>query len=206
MEERILHSADFVPAGLDAPHAAEQRLHAAATEAASTRLEVAVIDARSPLADASPAGRAGRGETVVVAADEDGIERVAAALAGRGEVSRLHLVPHGGSEGLQLGRVALDAQTLFARADAIAGWGDALSALGGVRLHAEGDAAVQLSGDLAALLGSAVQTQAPGVEAAPVALPAARRGACRRRAARDRLRRRRAARRRKPGRRPAVAA
>ncbi len=170
MEERILHSADFVPAGLDAPLVAEQRLQAAATEAASTRLEIAVIDARSPLADASPAGRA---ETVVVAADEDGIERVTAALAGRNGVTRLHLVPHGGNEGLQLGRAALDAQALFARADAIAGWGDALSALGGVRLHAEGDAAVQLSGDLAALLASPVQTQAPApvVEAKPASLP-----------------------------------
>jgi hypothetical protein len=65
---------------------------------------------------------------VVIGADEDGIAVVGESLAGRTDVTAIHLIGHGADGVAELGAGRLDAASLVLRAGEISAWGDALSA------------------------------------------------------------------------------
>jgi len=143
IEPRILYSADFVPAGLDAPllsDAAEQRTLDSSGEFSSTavndvqlrRYELVVLDGGIPGLDAvvdDLMGEAGdrQLEVVVLDPERDGIEQVSEALATRSGVDAVHILSHGEPGAVQLGSTTLDFDSLLANATKIKGWGDALT-------------------------------------------------------------------------------
>ena len=187
MEDRILHSADLLPAGLLADGSAgvvEQRLELPAqpqttVAALATQRQIVFVDARA--AAGAPAGWASGDEVVTIGAGEDGLARISAALANRHDLAAVHLLPDDSSGTLRLGDTPFDAGTLLARAAEVAGWGDAIGADGHLVLHRQaaatpGTAATatgMLQSDLAALTGANVDmvvdnaATAPAVAAVP---------------------------------------
>jgi hypothetical protein len=132
LERRILYSADLAPlalAGLDAGATHEQRLMQATDTSLATQVEseIAFVDMSLPdadklIADLQAQAQAGRPiEVVRIAADEDGIARIGATLAGRSDITAVHVLSHGDDGVVQLGSARLDAATLLARADEVAG-------------------------------------------------------------------------------------
>jgi len=145
IEPRILFSADFSPALIDAPGdgaAVEQRSidgvgefgSVAATGTQSVRYEIVFVDAAVEDADvllndlraASGSGR--QLEFVFLDGQDDGIRQISDTLASRTDVSAIHLISHGSDGRFQLGDSAMDFDSLLANATRIKGWGDALSA------------------------------------------------------------------------------
>lgn len=134
-ESRILYSADPTPTGLAAVAVAgiQQHLDDGGTAAQGCSVELAFIDSRLPdvqvlVEDLAAQQRAGRAiEVILVGADEDGISIISEALAGRSDVSAVHVVGHGSDGVATLGAARLDAGMLFLRAGEIAAWGDALT-------------------------------------------------------------------------------
>jgi CSLREA domain-containing protein len=178
-ESRILYSADPTPTGLAAAALAgiHQHLDSGDGVEQGSGVEIAFIDARLPdvqllLDDLAAQQRAGRAiEVVLITADEDGIAAISATLAGRNDVSAVHVVGHGSDGVVELGSVQLDAGALLQRAGEISAWGDALGSNADLLLYgcdvaadAKGqslvDALAQLTGaDVAAsddLTGSAL--------------------------------------------------
>ncbi len=184
MEDRILHSADLVPAGLLADGSAgvvEQRLELltqpqATVAALATQRQVVFVDARA--AAGAPAGWASGDEVVTIGAGEDGLARISATLASRHDLTAVHLLPDGSSGTLRLGDTPFDAGTLLARAAEVAGWGDAIGADGHLVLHRQAASAVvsaatngaaALQADLAALTGATVDMVVDNAATAPAA-------------------------------------
>ena len=133
-EPRILYSADPGPAGLASALLTAADLQAdggGALQGAGT--ELVFIDARVPevqvlLDDLAAQQRAGRPlEVVVIDARADGIAVVGESLAGRSDVTAIHLIGHGAAGVAELGASRLDADALVQRAGEIAAWGDALT-------------------------------------------------------------------------------
>ena len=166
-ESRILYSADPGPAGIVAAVLAGSAHPGDGTTAIQQGgTELVFVDARVPdvqqlLDDLSAQQQAGRPiEVVVVGSDEDGIGVIGSTLAGRSDVSAVHVVGHGASGVAELGASALDAGSVFQRAGEIAAWGDALSADADLLLYGcdvgEGDAGQSLVTTLAQLTGADV--------------------------------------------------
>ncbi|WP_284186858.1 cadherin domain-containing protein, partial [Zoogloea oryzae] len=166
-ESRILYSADPGPAGIVAAVlAGSAHPGDGATAIQQGGTELVFVDARVPdvqqlLDDLSAQQQAGRPiEVVVVGSDEDGIGVIGAALAGRSDVSAVHVIGHGASGVAQLGASELDAESVFQRAGEIAGWGDALSADADLLLYGcdvgDGAAGQSLVATLAQLTGADV--------------------------------------------------
>ncbi len=166
-ESRILYSADPGPVGIVAAVLAgspQTDGGVAAIQQAGT--ELVFVDARVPdvqqlLDDISAQQQAGRPiEVVVVGSDEDGIGVIGSTLAGRSDVSAVHVIGHGASGVAQLGASELDAESVFLRAGEIAGWGDALFADADLLLYGcdvgDGDAGQSLVASLAQLTGADV--------------------------------------------------
>ncbi len=169
-ESRILYSADPTPTGLVAVAVAgiQQHLDDGGTAAQGCSVELAFIDSRLPdvqvlVEDLAAQQRAGKAiEVILVGADEDGVSIISETLAGRSDVSAVHVVGHGSDGVATLGAARLDAGMLFLRAGEIAAWGDALTSdadflLYGCDVAADGegqslvDALAQLTGaDVAA--------------------------------------------------------
>ncbi len=164
-EPRILYSADLAPlvlAGL-ADHAVDAQ---AASAHDTTPHEIAFVDLSLPDAqalidDLNAQAHSGRPiEVLTIAAGEDGIARIGAALAERSDVSAVHLLSHGSDGVVQLGSTRLDAASLLARAGELAGWGRALTndadlLIYGCDVAARPDGRA-LIGNLAALTGADV--------------------------------------------------
>jgi hypothetical protein len=141
LERRLLLSADLAPGLLeppawadpDAAPAERDWLEADAGEAAAvaSRREVVFLDAgidahEALLGELEAAG--GRWlEVVVLDSGRDGIEQIGEALARHRDLSGVHVLSHGSSDGLRLGSTWLGADTLASHATRIAGWGDALA-------------------------------------------------------------------------------
>ena len=181
MEDRILHSADFAPAGLNlggALVAHEQRVETeTATDAVATQVEIAFVDARAPAAQRLPEAWAAdatrRVETVAIGADEDGLSRIAEVLAGREGIAALYLAPYLTADGgAALGTSTLNAMALFTRAGEVADWSAALRAAAPVTLHGTAYAAAGFGHGLVALTGLPVATLALPAEtdATPLAV------------------------------------
>ncbi|MFZ2651434.1 MAG: DUF4347 domain-containing protein, partial [Burkholderiaceae bacterium] len=171
-EPRILYSADFAPAalaGMGLPGTGEQRLLEAQEEvpaqaAATTEIafvDVALPDAQSLIDDLQAQRDAGRRiEVVRIESGEDGITRMGEVLAGRTDISAVHVLSHGSDGALQLGSTQLDAATLLARAGELAQWSSALAQDADLLLYgcdlAAGSTGQQLVANLAALTGADV--------------------------------------------------
>ncbi|MES2992095.1 MAG: DUF4347 domain-containing protein [Pseudomonadota bacterium] len=183
IEPRILFSADdpasLLAATLQSPDAATEQ-HASvapAPQQVSAPHELVFIDARAPDADALFANigaqaAAGRPiEAFLLQADEDGIARIGAVLAGRDAVTAIHLLGHGNDAAMRLGANWLDADTLLGRAGDIAAWGSHLDADADLLLYgcsfAAEPAGRALVADLAQLTGAdvAASTDATGATA-----------------------------------------
>ncbi len=169
MEDRILHSADLLPAaGLDSSGwgaAQQQTLPSQATPGAvqAQRHEIVFVDASLPDAQTLLVGLAANGvqrELVWISADSDGLALISQTLAGRQDIAAIHLITHGSAGQVQLGSSQLDAAALLARADEVAAWADALSADADLLIYgcdvAGDEAGLQLVRDLAALTGADV--------------------------------------------------
>ena len=87
------------------------------------------VDPRVPDREQLLAGLTGQAadgrsfEVIVLDPARDGIAQVTAALAERIQVDAVHFITHGTDGAVQLGGTWLDAKTLGANADAMAGWG-----------------------------------------------------------------------------------
>jgi predicted outer membrane repeat protein len=171
MEDRILHSADLAPLSLgqagDSVVLQQDVQLASANDPVRQQsheivfVDLSVPDAQTLLDDLQAQRDAGRAlEIITITADEDGIARITDTLATRSDITAVHLLAHGSDGMMQLGQSRIDAPTLLARADAVAGWGRALGAGADLLLYgcdfAQTGVGQQLVRDLAALTGADV--------------------------------------------------
>ena len=168
MEERILHSADITPLHLADAMAATVLLQNAQlpAEVQTQPNEIAFVDATltdsaALLADLRAQAAAGRPiEVVTIEAGQDGLAVIGSTLAGRHDVTAIHVLAHGSDGVMQLGGARLDADTLLQRAGEVAAWGAALSADADILLYgcdlAETTLGQGLVRDLASLTGADV--------------------------------------------------
>ena len=149
LEPRLLMSADLNPLATDALFATPtpasgsefraltdpghpSAVIAAAVAPIQRTHELVFVDPRVPDRDQLLAGLTGqsadgrRFEVIVLDPTRDGIAQVTAALAERIQVDAVHFVSHGTDGAVQLGATWLDAKTLGANTDAVAGWGASL--------------------------------------------------------------------------------
>ncbi len=109
---------------------------------------------------------------VILEADKDGVEQIAAALAHQSNVSAVHIVAHGSPAELQLGTARLNTQSMqSAYLDELAIIGKALTADGDILVYgcnfAQGDAGLQAAMVLGGITGAdiAASTDATGAAA-----------------------------------------
>ena len=151
-ERRILYSADFGPALVASSLTEEPAEHRAldsfsdwvqsvSSVSAISQQELVFIDTAVAgyaqiAADISAQAQQGRAvEVVLVDAERDGLAQVSAALAGRQDLSAVHIIAHGTDGALQLGNARLDAGALDANSAQIASWGSALGTDGDLLLY-----------------------------------------------------------------------
>ena len=169
MEPRILHSADLAPLLVaDATDGAslQQQIQQAGTDATTRSNEIAFVDLALPdaqvlLDDLHAQQLAGRAlEIVTIASDADGLALIGDTLAGRADITAVHVLAHGSDGRLQLGNTVMDAQSLLARADLVAAWASALTADADLLMYgcdfAQTGVGQQLVRDLAMLTGADV--------------------------------------------------
>jgi VCBS repeat-containing protein len=150
LEARILFSADFSPALLAPAATADVRTVDATpvapmNDAASVRHELIVVDANTPdyeklVKDFMAGSQAQGGESrqfdvVVLDANRDGITQLSEVLARYRGLDAVHLISHGSAGSIDLGSSRLDATTLAADADEIAGWRSAFAAGGDLLVY-----------------------------------------------------------------------
>ncbi len=149
IERRLLHAADPAPLAMAgeavgavvqlaqpaSPQPAAPAQQSADAQATGQAHTLVVVDGRVPdadrlLADLQAQRDAGRSiDVLVVAADQDGIAAVSAALAATDTpYDAVHLVSHGQQGAIQLGASWLDTATLRYDAAALSGWAAGLSA------------------------------------------------------------------------------
>ena len=93
-------------------------------------IESDVPDLAKLIADAYPGT-----EMVILDANQDGLQQMAALLAGRSDIDAIHIFSHGTEASLNLGTLTLDATNLDQRADHLAAIGNALSGDGDILLY-----------------------------------------------------------------------
>ena len=143
IEPRILYSADFAPGLVDADAfvpEAEQRvveasgeyIQASFQESHDRRHEIVFVDSATPdyaklVEDIR--GQAGDRDVEVMMLDagKDGIRQITKTLAGREDISAVHIVSHGADGAVQLGKTTLDFDSLLKNASKIKSWGSALT-------------------------------------------------------------------------------
>ncbi|SMP76920.1 tandem-95 repeat protein [Noviherbaspirillum suwonense] len=172
LEARLLYSADPAGVGLALAGAVvEQRLvdvSGAFIEPATVAhqgrelliVAAGIADSRTLLDGLARDGRAI--DVLELDPAQDSLDQISAALAGRHDLTAIHVLSHGASGALQLGAGGdtLDAATLAARGAEIGRWGDALQAGGDILLYgcdvAAGDAGAAFVRQLSALMGADV--------------------------------------------------
>ena len=149
IEPRILFSADFSPAVLDAhsvlPQAEQRILDAGGEFAASAaqtqatapvqvvRHEVVFVDTAVPdyqklVQDITANSNAQHQyDVVLLKPGADGIKQITQTLSGMHDVNAVHIVSHGSDGEVQLGGVTLNFDSLLKNASQIKGWGQALA-------------------------------------------------------------------------------
>ena len=139
-----MYSADFAPAlvpdtGLDVQ--AEQRTvdpsgefnQTSAQQVQASRHEIVFVETATPdyeklIADIRAQGSGRDIEVVLLDAGKDGVAQITKTLAGRDDVSAVHLVSHGADGSVQLGKTSLDFDSLLKNGAKIKSWGAALTA------------------------------------------------------------------------------
>ncbi len=176
IEPRILYSADFAPAlvpdtGVDTH--AEQRsvdssgeFNQASTQQAQTlRHEIVFVDAATPdyeklIGDIRAQGGGRDIDVVLLDAGKDGVAQITKTLAGREDVSAVHIVSHGADGSVQLGNSSLNFDSLLKNGSKIKGWGAALTADADILIYgcnvAQSDSGRSLVDALARLTGADV--------------------------------------------------
>ncbi|MBD2579428.1 DUF4347 domain-containing protein [Oscillatoria sp. FACHB-1406] len=96
-------------------------------ESSSSKHSLVAIDSRIEDLDALLAGLAPDVEVTLLDAKRDGIAQISEVLAGRNDISSLHLISHGSAGSLQLGSTTLDTAALAAHQTQIQAWGQALT-------------------------------------------------------------------------------
>ena len=103
--------------------------------------ELVIIDSRTPdaevlFSDLFAQTEDGRIlEVVMLEPDRDGIDQLNELLAGRSDLSALHIISHGTDRGLLLGNGLVDQNDLDSQAEEIQGWASALTADGDIMLY-----------------------------------------------------------------------
>ncbi|WP_461175385.1 DUF4347 domain-containing protein, partial [Uliginosibacterium flavum] len=139
VEARLLYSADLAPGISDAGLSAEIRVIDSRTDSApstvttqSTQhaqqlvfIDSTVADADKLLADV----RSGNpdAEVISISSERDGISQISEALAGRSNVSAIHLITHGSAGELKIGNSTLNASTVAGYSTQLESWRKALS-------------------------------------------------------------------------------
>ncbi len=143
IEPRILYSADFAPALADAAAfvpEAEQRtlepsgefIQASTQDTQSRRHDIVFVDPATPdyqklIDDIRAQDGDADIEVVLLDVERDGIEQISQTLAGRRDISAMHLISHGAEGSVQLGSSLLNFDSLLQNAKQIKGWGQALT-------------------------------------------------------------------------------
>ena len=113
---------------------------------------IVFVDERVVDLDVLLAGFSPEIEVVLLDAEEDGIEQIAATLAGAENLSAIHIVSHGSPGLLQLGATALSEANLDQYTEELGEIGNALSPTGDLLLYgcdvASGDAGLTFIGSL----------------------------------------------------------
>jgi hypothetical protein len=107
---------------------------AQAPEVDPTR-QLVVVDASVPFADELIAGIPPEWTVLRLTADRNGLEQIAAALAGRSGMQVIHIFSHGGDGRLTLGSATVSEADISANAAALAAIGAALSSDGDILLY-----------------------------------------------------------------------
>src|SRR5512140_1550853 len=133
-EQRTLsEGGEYAAVGSTAVDGATHASVATAYEAVQSTTELAFVDMSVPdvedlISDLQAQRQGGRSiEIVRIGADEDGVARITATLAGRSDIAAVHVLSHGADGLVQIGSTRLDAATLAGRGAEIAGWGRALT-------------------------------------------------------------------------------
>ena len=172
LEPRLLFSADFAPALVDAlAPQTEQRVIGANGEFAGTtdsqqlaqhaRLEVVFIDLRVQdydkiLADIQAQNTDDHSiEVVLIDPERDGIAQIGDFLSQRHDIDAVHLISHGSAGTVELGAGQLKFDSLVSNATSIKNWGNALSGEADILIYGcdlagteEGQSLVQALGKL----------------------------------------------------------
>ncbi|MGE5794239.1 MAG: DUF4347 domain-containing protein, partial [Bacteroidota bacterium] len=150
LESRLLMSADLNPLAHDtllaapSPGGAEFRsitdegrptvITSSAVAPIQRSHEIAFVDAATPDYERliatmreSAAAQGRNLEIVLIDSQSDGIRAITEALAGRSDLTAVHVVSHAADGTVQLGAARLDFVTLAAHASSIKGWGNALT-------------------------------------------------------------------------------
>ncbi|WP_228527064.1 cadherin-like domain-containing protein, partial [Noviherbaspirillum soli] len=150
IEPRLLYSADPALLGVSlagAQPVVEQRIvgqggefqgTAGVTDSDGRTHELLVVGADIENSDTLLKGLAGDGrdiEVLVLDPNRDSIAQISQALAGRQDLSAIHILSHGAQGELALGATRLDSAELAARAGEIGLWGDALKPGGDILLY-----------------------------------------------------------------------
>ncbi len=152
LEPRLLLSADVAAVLVDpathddastvalAPESAVRAADLAGAEQSTLEREAAVhhelvfIDVRAPdherlVDDVRSSADPGRQlDVILLEAERDGIAQISEALAGRKDVSAVHIISHGQAGRVELGSAHLEFDTLLKNASDIQRWGNALKA------------------------------------------------------------------------------
>ncbi|MCP3877446.1 MAG: DUF4347 domain-containing protein, partial [Sulfitobacter sp.] len=180
LEQRVLFSADVVP-GLDNDATQEPALvvdithelednrtvddQSAEQAEKETRRELVFINDNVPdieklMADLQNADDNRVVEFVTLSSQSDGIGQVSDILGQRTNLDAVHFITHGADARINLGGTWLDASTLQQNLDAVAGWGNALTADGDILFYgcniAAADNGQILLNDIAGLTGAEV--------------------------------------------------
>ncbi|WP_144006699.1 DUF4347 domain-containing protein, partial [Pelomonas sp. KK5] len=106
----------------DSTHDTLLKALAAAEASPAPQLNLVFIDSSVEDPQALVAAIGNTAEVHMIAAGEDGVQAIAAALAGRRGIDSIHIISHGVEGALQLGNTALDAETMSGRyADVLQG-------------------------------------------------------------------------------------
>src|SRR5882757_1168465 len=128
--------------------------------AAATAREIVFVDARVPDYQQLVAGARSDVQVIVIQADEDGLAVIDRTLAGRTDITAVHVVTHGSDGTFTLGSTVVDADTLAARESEVSAWSSSLTSTADLLLYgcdvAASDAGKALVNKLATLTGADV--------------------------------------------------
>ena len=129
-EVRLLDTIEVTEPVHEQTHPAEQQRH-----------EIVFIDYRVPdathLANELMQQRGGERtyDVVILNGDDDGVAQISRVLTNEHDLTAIHIISHGSDGAIEIGKTHLDVASLAVDAEAVARWGQALSADGDLLLY-----------------------------------------------------------------------